>query len=141
MHTVCILQGGLHLISSHAFSRDLVTWKTLPTYVQPFSSVVALSDGSNRTFVSQRFVIPFGPVGISMAEIPPHILHTVTSLGSLSVHSSRQTPLLGLMRKASAGIRRAAEVLLQRAGSAHAPFQRRGERASVRRAHSRREAS
>jgi hypothetical protein len=43
---------GSSPVSSHAFSRDLQTWKTLATYVQPFSSVVALADGSARTLAS-----------------------------------------------------------------------------------------
>ena len=39
-------------VSSHAFSRDLKTWGTLPTYVQPYTSVVALEGGSSRTLAT-----------------------------------------------------------------------------------------
>ena len=40
---------GRSPISAHSFSRDLVTWSTLSTFVQPYTSVIALEDGSNRT--------------------------------------------------------------------------------------------
>ena len=43
---------GAGATSAHAFSRDLQTWGTLPTYVQPYSSRVALEDGTSRTLAS-----------------------------------------------------------------------------------------
>ena len=40
---------GASPVSAHAFSRDLTTWNTLPQYVQPYTSVVQLSNGANWT--------------------------------------------------------------------------------------------
>ena len=43
---------GASPVSAHSFSRDLKTWRTLPAYVQPYSAVVLLEDGSSRTFAT-----------------------------------------------------------------------------------------
>ena len=43
---------GASPVSAHSFSRDLRTWRALPTYVQPYSATVLHEGGSRRTYAT-----------------------------------------------------------------------------------------